>query len=621
MRRSWTNNVRTFSKYFMFMLMLPACQAEFQGPSLQPDRQLKVGFHAGGVATRTEMLSNGLSAVWEDGDELAVWASDQAGTYALSQQVFRTYGIDSQRGFFTSELSSEMAEGTYTYYCTYPVPASVSGTTATFNLPAVQDGKAGGGADIMVATPVQHGALTGIPDPEDHSGMSMQMNRMMHQFRFWFPQEYDTIGEEILEITLSTPQNIAGNVSTSITDPSSSATLADGTNSIFLDLADPIASSATIEDAEFACVSVFPYEGTYTDADYMNLTIYSQKYKLTVDPISLSGRTFAAGHSTPVRIIPTASEEYYRLTLKVGDNYIGEHLTNVSVLMDGTNVYYGFDAAAEPYSNYTNSVEAYGTDGKAAYDYIISSIQSGTATYVYETQNTLVTRPITADMMTYDGNRIVVDLGDVPYLLEEDFSTALASAHDDDYNGSADNDTNLGGYLLDGYMPLNGWNASRYQIIEGDCIRINCRYQSGAWIVGRYCGRLDTPTFKYLKSGASVTVAFEYDYAFYIPTGYNRDDSGNAVAKYHIGTHTDSETSAIDGQNSNDVSGEADIFYTSGLHASGNVAKMTKVSHDVTSVGPSTRIVFFADTDRTTSVLAANSVYYLYIDNIKVYIK
>lgn len=608
---------------FLFVIIafciLPSCSFDLLDEECGMDLR-KVGIHIGSAQTRTQMLPNGLSAEWSAGDELAVWARDASGGFVLSNQIFTTYGLDSSRGFFTSTLDEDMPEGTYTYMSCYPNPISVSGTTATFYLPDVQDGKVSGGADIMIATPAQYGALTGIPDPEDHSGISMTMNRMMHQFRFWFPQEYDLTNEGILEITLTTPQNIAGMFTADIASPSTSPVLTNGVNTIHLDLAEPLASSESLDNAGFACVSVYPYDGVYTDSDYMNLTVYSQRYKFTVDPVSLSGRTFAAGHSTPVRIIPTGLEEYYRLTLKIGDNYIGEHLTNVSVLLDGTDVFYGFDATGEPYANYTNSVEAYGTDGKDAYDSIISSVQAGTATYIYETENTLVTRPITTDMMTYDGNRIVVDLGDVPYLLDEDFSAAHASAHDDDYAGSADSDMNLGGYLLDGYMPLNGWNASRYQILEGDCVRINCRYQSGAWIVGRYCGRLDTPTFKYLKPGVSVNVVLEYDYAFYIPTGYNRDDSATDIAKYHIGTHTKSETSAIDGDNSNDLSTAASIFYTSGLHPSGSVSRMTPMSHTVTAVTPSTRIVFFPDTDRTTSVLAANSVYYLYLDNIKVYI-
>lgn len=621
MRRNCTKNICA-AILWATSILFTSCMDEFgDAPALRHEN-VKVGIYAGGAQTRTAMLPNGLSAEWVSGDDIAVWAMNSSGTYTLSNQPFTTYGIDASRGFFTSTLSSEMPEGTYTYYCCYPTPVSVSGTQATFNVPAEQDGKAGNGVDIMVATPVRHAALTAIPDPEDHSGMSMVMNRKMHQFRFWFPQEYDAIGEGIMEITLSTPQNIAGNVSTDIADPAATMTLADGVNSIFLDLAEPISSSATIDDAEFACVSVFPYDGTYTDSDYMNLTVYSQRYKLTVDHVSLSGRTFVAGHSTPVRIIPTASEAYYRLTLKIGDNHIGEHLTNVSLLLDGTNVYYGFDATSQPYGNFKNSVEAYGDAGKVEYDSIINAVNSGTATYVYETEHTLVTRPVTADMMTYDGNRIVLDLGDVPYLLEEDFTNAMATAHDDDYTAGANSDRNYGGYVLDGYMPQNGWNASRFSIFEGDCIRVNCRYQSGAWIPERVCGRLDTPALKYIKSGVTVNVALEFDEAFYVPVGYNIDDSKNETAHFIIATHTNAEGSAISGENYNDIDSKTTKIYQSGNVASENTSKLNHVALPVDiPATSSTRITFWPGTTQASSKVGANSVYYLYLDNIKVYIK
>jgi len=620
MRRNCTQNV--FACLLLASLtLLPSCKDDiFSLPSVDK-KGVEVGFYAGGCQTRTAMLPNGLSAEWQPGDDISVWAKNSSGTYTLSNQIFTTYGINSSRGFFTSKLSSAMPEGIYTYYCCYPAPLSVNGTTATFNVPAVQDGKVTGGADVMVATPVQHAALTAIPDPEDHSGLSMKMNRMMHQFRFWFPQEYDIIDEEILEITLSTPQAIAGNVSVDMTDPAAAMSLTGGANSIYLDLTDPIASSATMDDAEFACVSVIPYDGTYTDSDYMNLTVYSQRYKLTVDPISLSGRSFVRGHSTPVRIIPTSSEEYYRLTLKIGDNNIGEHLTNVSVLLDGVNVFYGFDASGEPYANYTNSVEAYGTDGKDAYDNIITSVQSGTAIYTYETEHALVTRPITADMMTYDGNRVVLDLGDVPYLLEEDFSNAMATAHDDDYTAGMNSDRNYGGYLLDGYLPQNGWNASRFSLFEGDCIRVNCRYQSGALVPERVCGRLDTPALKYIKSGVTVNVALEFDEAFYVPAGYNVDDSKNATAHFIIATHTNAEGSAISGENYGDIGSKTTVVYQSANFASENTSDLNHVvvPADIPATS-STRITFWPGTTQNSSKIAANAVYYLYLDNIKVYI-
>lgn len=618
MRRIRTEIVRAVALLTM-VFTGASCNVEFED-AVPKGQSLDVGIYAGGAQTRTEMLSNGLSAAWVSGDELALWAVNSSGAYTLNKQIFKTYGIDAERGFFSATLPSAMPEDTYTYMCCYPVPASVSGTQAVFNLPSVQDGKVSGGADIMIADPVRGGSLTIIPEPDDHSTMSMSMNRMMHQFRFWIPAGSNPMGEPVEEITMTMPQNIAGTVTADLSDPDAAMTLSGGVNTVTLALAEPISESASLDDAAFACAAVFPYEGTYTDADYMNLVVYSQFYKATIDPVSLSGRTFVPGHSTPVRILPTAVEKYYRLTMKVGDNFIGEALTNVTISFNGT-PWYTYTNTEGLYSNFNHAVEAYGDAGKEAYDLIVSSIESGVATYTYETEHALVNRALTADMMTYDGNRIVLDLGDVPYLLYEDFTNALHTAHDDDYTPGTNSDTNLKGYLLDGYMPLDGWNAARFSILEGDCVRINCRYQSGGWIVGRYCGRLDTPALSYLKSGVSVDVVVEYDEAFYVPVGYNRDDSQAGRGKYHVGYHTDSQTSAIDGQNSNDVDGEASFVFTSSGRSSENVALMNAASVTIPSATSSTRVVWFVDTDRETSVIAANSVYYLYLDNIRIYIK
>ena len=106
-----------------------------------------------------------------------------------------------------------MPEGTYTYYCSYPAPLSVNGTTAVFDVPAVQDGKVTGGADVMVASPAVHGPLTSLPEIEDHSNMRMEMNRMMHQFRFYVPEEDQLLGDEKIERILMTfPTPVTGDV-------------------------------------------------------------------------------------------------------------------------------------------------------------------------------------------------------------------------------------------------------------------------------------------------------------------------------------------------------------------------------------------------------------------------
>lgn len=620
MRRIRTTNVRA-SFVLLLTCLLSSC-TELDLDEVAPG-PCEVGMYAGGVQTRTEMLSDGLSAMWSPDDEIAVWAKSSSGSYAFSNKTFKTYGVNEGLGYFTAVLDSPMSAGYYTYFCCYPVPSSLNGTVATFDIPAIQDGKVTGGADIMIATPVSHGALSPVPDPEDHSGMSMEMNRMLHQFRFWIPKGTNVLGTDVEKIEITMPQNIAGTVSADVSNPSSGVSMSNGVKTITLELAEPLGESSDFEHAAFACASVFPHKGTYTASDYMNLVVYSKSGRATLEPISLAGRTFAAGHSTPVRLITTKADEYYRLTMNIGDNYIGEPLRSVTVYCDDFQYTYT-NTSAEGNGNFTHQVEALGNEGKTCYDQIIAAVKNGTATYAYETEHALVNRAITTDMLTYDGNRIVLALGDVPYLLYEDFSGAknYASSKGDAYNATTDSDTNNDGYLLDGYLPNAGWNASRFGLMEGDCIRINCRLEGWGATFSRYCGRLDTPALKWIKPGVTAKVRLEFDRAFVVPAGYNMDDSSNPHARYKIGHHTKGEGSAIDGVNSNSVNSAATIVKTSGLYASENPANMTteSLTMDVTN---STRIAFFVDTDRTKAdkfnILGANSCYYLYLDNIKVY--
>ena len=102
-----------------------------------PDRSqnVEVGLYVGGVQTRTVIQPNGLSASWEAGDELALWARNSAGEYTLENQLFKMHGYDDARGFFTSTLPESMPQGRYTYISCYPYPASVNGTKAVFNIP------------------------------------------------------------------------------------------------------------------------------------------------------------------------------------------------------------------------------------------------------------------------------------------------------------------------------------------------------------------------------------------------------------------------------------------------------------------------------------------------------
>lgn len=564
------------------------------------------------------MLDNGLSAEWTAGDRVAVWARNSSSSYILAGQSFGIYGLDGGRAFFSSVLASAMPEDDYTYFATYPEPLSLNGTSVNFNLPSVQDGRASGGADIMIAEPVNYGALKALPEPEDHSGMSMPMRHVLHQLRFWLPEGANSLNEALTEITVDMPFDVCGTVTADFTDPDAALSLSDGGSEVQLRLSGTLDESG-YPSPVFACAAVFPRNEPASVSDSMRLTVYSHHYKSVLEPICLADRVFVAGHSTPVKLQPLAYEAYYRLNFHVGANHIGEALWNVSISEDG-NLLYRWANTAGLYGDFSFGEELLGDEGKALYERVVNAIAGGTAVLNFETAHASVDIPLDASCLLQDDNLAYVELGEVPYLLEEDFSAALATAHDDDYTASANSDRNVQGYLLDGYLSRNGWNAARFSISEGDCIRINCRYQSGAWVVERLCGRLDTPAMSYLKPDASVTIAVEYSEAFYVPAGYNYDDSANPMAYYRIGTHTNAESSALNAVKSDEISSNCSVVFASEAFASEDVANLHKRVQLISGAGASTRIVFWADTNRTSKHVGANCCYYLYLDDIRVYI-
>lgn len=580
--------------------------------------KIKVGIQTAPSLTKTSILSNGLSAKWEEGDELALWAINSGSSYTLTSQVFKLYGANLGHGFFTSELSSPMPSGTYTYYCTYPVPISVNGTKADFILPSVQNGRVSAGADIMIATPKQDKELAELSNPDDHSNLSLQMNRLMHQLRFWIPTGENTLGEEVKEIIVNMPYNIAGRVTADFTDPSSPLTLSEPLSQVKLDLENPI-NESDFESADFACAAIFP-SGTFTAADYMNVTVYSDTYKSELQPISLSGRTFESGHSTPVRLLPINQQRFFRISYHVGNNFIGEPLSKINISVGDVAVV-SYVCSAEGVENEEIVTEFLGDAGEVDYNAVINAVNSGTAVLTYETEHALYSKPLTASDLVQNGNRSKIELGDVPYLLFEDFTNAKASEHNDAYTAGTNSDRNLGGYLLNGDLSRDGWNASRYKITAGDNVRVNVRYQSGAWVVNRMCGRLDTPAMSYLKPGAVVDVVLEFKEAFYVPAGYSYDDSNTNNALFHVGVHKLPENTPIDGVYSDDIKTSATIIYDSPKFASEDISMLKPMTLTIPSVDNTTRIVFFPDTARNTSHIAANCCYFLYLDDIKVYIK
>ena len=605
--------------FAVLLCVFCSCGQEIAAPQLAT-RGVTVGFCSGDdAATRTVMEPDGLSASWEKGDRIAVWAKNSSGDYTLDGTAFDVYGTNGSRAFFTATIAEAMPQDRYTYYAAYPVPESVSGTKATFTIPSVQDGKVSSGADILIGEPSVHGPLEEVEELSDYTKLGLKMEHILHHLRFYVPEGGGLEdGDAVTGIDFEMPRDVVGSLSVDFTSPESEAVLSDGGKSVSLKLAEPVGASS--DDRKYACVSIFPDGMPYGDSDNIILTVYGKNKRYVAEPVSLSGRTFVAGYSTPVRLSLSSPQLYFRIKFSTGIDYIGEPLRSISISDATGKVLYSHENTAGEYDNLEFEEEYFGEEGSTAYEAVCGAIADGTAKLVFETENAIVEKMLTSANMKRSGNTAEVSLGDVPYLLYEDFSRAADSSKSDSYTAGTNSDMNTDGVLLDSVMPEAGWNAARYAIFGGECIRLNVRYQSGAWIVGRYCGRLDTPAMSYLKPGASVKLKLEFDSAFSIPKGNNVDDVNSKVAYLTVGTHTESQSSAVDSGTQGDISDMCSVVYESEKHADEDVSRLSSTSVIVENCGPETRFVFFPCTTQTMKHIAANCCYYVYLDNIKVQI-
>ena len=509
MRRNWIDSIRMILSISAISLFA-SCQIDIQDFGGGDDRCThEVGIYAGGASTRTEMLSNGLSAAWTAGDNIALWAKSSSGSYVLSNQIFTTYGIDSSRGFFKSDLSSTMSDGEYTYYCCYPAPSSVNGTEVTFDLPSVQDGKASGGVDIMIANPVKHGPLSGIPDPEDHSGLSMQMNRMMHHFRFFIPADNTAIGRDKLErILLTFPSGVTGKVTCDLSKPGTAPVLSEAKASAELRLAEPIGISGS--DYQYAYFVFAPQK--FSAGQKLQVKAYTDDKIAYFDDIDLCARDFKAGHSTPVKLKVREITEYpYTITFKVALNNLGEEPDKIVLTApsgciwddSGSNVY-----TYEP-GHKIARYETFSIRFEDEQQY--KAFSSKDISVVYDSEHAITYQTVRVqDLSSISSTEIPLT---VPYLFYEDFNgiPSFSDGHDNPSVGGK-SDTWTGMNDLSVYTSqLAGWNAARAGG-ENGAIRICCRYENVLGGCAYYKGRLYSPYMTSIKDGkdVNITVSFKY---------------------------------------------------------------------------------------------------------------
>ena len=592
-----------------------------------------MGFYASGVQTRTEMLSNGLSAVWSDDDHIALWAVGSDGSYALSRQIFQTYGTDGKRGFFTSTLGSPMPEDTYTYYCSYPAPLSVDGTVAVFDVPAIQDGKVTGGADVMLASPAVHGPLTSLPEIEDHSNMRMEMNRMMHQFRFYLPSDNIAAeGAEIEKIVLTFPEPVVGNVQVDLADPSQPAVLASGYRTVTLNLAEPISN----ELQNYACVAFVPT--AFAEGQTLQVKAYTSDMIAQVDPIDLCARNFQPGHSTPVQLKVNAITDYpYHVTFTVGANNLGENPNSITFSAPQSCVWNESGTNVITYNPGRQIEVGEKIIFRFEEEAMFRAFGKQSISVAYDSDNTLTYQTIAMPDMT-SGNSASVSLT-VPYLFYQDFSgiPSFSDGHDAPKVGTS-SDTYTGISELSAYS-LAGWYGTRIGGQSGTALRICCRYEHVLVAGAYYKGRAYTPFLSNIKDGKDVKISVSFRY------GSNREErkpifgsqpKKSAIMYFGINTQefvtnpdqsegdiVDSITGMVAGSgfsSATPTSLSPMVISNEKMSTSGGSYTSFEGTKTVTinNVDNGMRLGWIVTTDNTSS--NTNGNYWLYIDDIKVQI-
>ena len=592
--------------------MTSSCQTDGMLWERSQSQPVEVGLYAGDALTRTTILPNGLSAVWQPGDQLALWARNSAGDFVLQNQIFRTFGLGDKRGFFTSTLASDMPESNYTYYVCYPAPTSVNGTQATFGLPTVQDGKASNGADIMVANPVQHGPLTSVSKSGDQGYLSMQMNRMMHQFRFYVPSEDSNLnGESIERIVLSFPTPVVGNVQLDLTDPSKSAVLLSGYRDVNLNLEEPL----TREAQNFACVSFVPTK--FTAGQYLDIKAYTDDMIVELDPIDLCAKNCLAGHSTPVMLIVKALKEYpWQIKVRLSANNLGENVKSISFNAPGGCVW--------PNSN--SNVYTYnpGREINVGDEFVFRFVDEAqyrafskqNIAITYDSDNAITYQNVTMPDLSVN-DKVSVSLT-VPYLFYEDF--AGLAAYDGDYKDgpytSADNASKAAKDL--GQYGLPGWSGARTGCdAAGVAIAVSGRVDWVSLGATRAYGRLDSPAMTSLKPGANVNLELTFNYSG------SRDGASKYSHAAVVGTTIDAgllNGYATQFNNNTSWSGVTSPNQITNIPTKGSAAaanlSMTSRFEDCTS---ETRLTWHVVAMGKGGLFDANNANtWLYVDNVKV---
>ena len=589
---------KIFSVLATLCLLLVSCE-QIDSPAV-PEGKVRVTIKSGSEMSRTSVAANGLSTLWSVDDQIAVWATNGT-TNVLNAHPFKAFYSIGNYAEFTTDIDP-MGEGEFTYYATHPVPASISGTTATFPIESVQQGSFDGTNDILVAYP-----STGLALENEDAEVNLTFKHKMHTLRMFVPDNVEGMGEPIRSIEITFPTQVVGDVSVDYTSATTPATLSNGSNVVTVEIPEGLSPSSD-SDRKYAYAIVFP--ATMSESDQITFAVRTDNFH---SEQSFSARSLSEGGSTPVRLTCTPNMSTI-LRFSIKDNFLGED--PIKVTLQTADNEFIIDPATTFYQNGHYDLDV--TD--------MASLAGQTMTVIYESEHAIVNQTLT--IPNYNAGQIADVELTVPYLFFEDFSQigSFTDDHDDaptgfDFDGDTYNNVKM---LDDEDSHLAGWSGGHIGGQAGTSIRIMCRYEAGMSANAYYKGRVDTRAIGGIKSTANISITFDYAtaYVHYFTSG----GSVNSPIKMYMGYTTTTGAVKPD-SGSTDTSKTAptnlpnklidgkSISENSGGYDSGFYTHSAVVLNSATA---DTRLSWVVSSDIKAKFLGGNGNFWIYIDNIKV---
>ncbi len=476
-------------------LLLASCSMWQDGATPLPKEPCEVSFCTeNALEVRSAIADDARSVLWENGDELSVWAYDAAGSPTLSAQKFNVYGKSESRAYFSSILDQPMQEAVYTYWAASPAPIRQADGYAYFPIAAEQNGKGGG---VMISDKVVGTALKPVAEHTDSTKIQFSFAQSLHLLRFYLHDRKQILeGENIERIELSFPSPVVGQLRQKVADVSASPTLEQGESDLVLSLSQPLADSYE-SSRTYAYATIFPTR--WSQDDVISAKVYTASKVAFLEDIHLAGRNMQAGHATSVRMVPNKLRSYSRIFLNFRSNPLGENITSITLQApagckwgdNGSNLYSFVDPnGIAPGSEFVLEYE----DETA-----FRTLSGKLITVVFDSEHIQSTQQILMPDLS-SLHAVSFDL-DIQPLLLEDFSSVPDFSSNDAYSGGFNSGSK------DATSFLNGWSGGRVGGKKGVGVRLACRRETSA----NYDARMDSaPLSAKIKKQVNLKVTFDY---------------------------------------------------------------------------------------------------------------